>query len=786
MSILTPAIGRKVLRKEDRRLLTGAGRFGDDFALAGQAYAVMLRSPYPHAHIRAIDTAKARAMPGVLGVFTGADCAADGLKPIPHSPVPSTQYDMKLTAPGGGKVAIDPHHLLPVDRARHVGEAVAMVVGETRDKALDAADEIIVDYEELRFAIDAERALADGAPTIWDHVPGNLLVDTHFGDEAATARAFAGADHIVKMDFHVGRISPAPLEPRAGLAHYDPASGRYTLYFCTGGPGVVRQKRDFAALLGIAPENLRLVALDTGGSFGAKNRPYVEFGLILWASKKLGRPIKYTATRAESMLSEYQGRDLVTKVELALRADGKFLAMRASNLMNVGTHCVSLSPLAKGAGLITGSYDIPVASLRARAAFSNTTPNNVLRSSGRPEVCFALERLIDTAAREMGIDAIELRRRNLIAPRAMPYTNAVGSIYDSGDYAGNMDVALRLGDWKGFAARRDDAAGRGKLLGIGFANYVESSTGSPKERAEIAVTPQGRIKLVAGMQPSGQGHETSLAQIAADLLAVPVDAIDVILGDTDQVSEGGGSHSGRSMRHAATVIAMTATDLIEKAKKLAAIIFNTTADQVNFSDGRFGAPRTDRSYDLLELAAEAARHVAPVEVETALAAARTNEMHQPVFPNGSAVCEVELDPETGVTKITRYASVDDVGRCINPMTVDGQTHGCIAHGVGEAMSEQIFIDPASGQPLTGSFMDYGMPLADTLPSFKTAIVEILSPTNPLGVKSASEGATTAAPAAVINAIVNALAPLGVRDIKMPATPLAVWRAIEDAKAKGRA
>lgn len=786
MSVLTPAIGRKVLRKEDRRLLTGTGRFGDDFALAGQAYAVMLRSPYPHARIRAVDVTKARAMPGVLDVFTGADCAADGLKPIPHSPVPSTQYDMKLTAPGGGKVAIDPHHLLPVDRARHVGEAVAMVVGETRDQALDAADEITVDYEELRFATDAEHALAAGAPVIWDHVPGNLLVDTHFGDEAATEHAFAGADHIVKMDFHVGRISPAPLEPRAGLAHYDPASGRYTLYFCTGGPGVVRQKRDFAALLDIAPENLRLAAFDTGGSFGAKNRPYVEFGLILWASKKLGRPIKYTATRAESMLSEYQGRDLVTKVELALRADGKFLAMRASNLMNVGAHCVSLSPLAKGAALITGSYDIPVASLRARAAFSNTTPNNVLRSSGRPEVCFALERLIDTAAREMEIDAIELRRRNLIAPGAMPYTNAVGSIYDSGDYAGNMDVALRLGDWEGFAARRDEATGRGKLLGIGFANYVESSTGSPKERAEITVTPQGRIKLVAGMQPSGQGHETSLAQIAADLLSVPVDAIDVILGDTDQVSEGGGSHSGRSMRHAATVIAMTAANLIEKAKKLAAIIFDTAADQVNFSDGRFGAPRTDRSYDLLELAAEAARHVPPAEVEAALAAARTNEMHQPVFPNGSAVCEVELDPETGVTKITRYASVDDVGRCINPMTVDGQTHGCIAHGVGEAMSEQIFIDPASGQPLTGSFMDYGMPLADTLPSFKTAIVEILSPTNPLGVKSASEGATTAAPAAVINAIVNALAPLGVRDIKMPATPLAVWRAIEDAKAKGRA
>ncbi len=785
MSDRTPAIGRSVLRKEDRRLLTGTGRFGDDFALAGQAHAVVLRSPYPHARICAIDAAKARSMPGVLGIFTGADCAADGLKPIPHSPVPSTRYDMKLTAPGGGKVVIDPHHLLPVDRVRHVGEAVAMVVAEGHDQALDAAEAIEVDYAELSFATDAERALADGAPVIWDHVAGNLLVDTQFGDEDATVAAFARADHIVNMDFHVGRISPAPLEPRAGLAHYDPGSGRYTLHFCTGGPGVVRQRRDFAAVLGIAPERLHLVALDTGGSFGAKNRPYVEFGLILWASKKIARPIKYTATRSESMLSEYQGRDLVTKVELALRADGKFLAMRASNLMNVGAHCVSLSPLAKGAGLITGSYDIPVASMRARAAFSNTTPNNVLRSSGRPEVCFALERLIDTAAREMGIDAIELRRRNLIAPGAMPYTNAVGSSYDSGDYPGNMDTALRLADWDGFASRRDEAARRGKLRGIGFANYVESSTGSPKERAEITIMPQGRVRLVAGMQPSGQGHETSLAQIAADLLAVPVDAIDVILGDTDLVSEGGGSHSGRSMRHAATVIAMTAAELIEKAKQRAAVIFNTIPAQVSFKEGRFGAARSDRSYDLLELAAEAARHGVPAELDTALTAARTNEMHQPVFPNGSAVCEVEVDPETGMTQIARYASVDDVGRCINPMNVDGQTHGCIGHGAGEALSEQIYIDPVSGQPLTGSFMDYGMPRADTLPSLKTAIVEILSPTNPLGLKSASEGATTAAPAAIINAIVDALAPLGVRDIKMPATPLAIWRAIEDAKARRR-
>lgn len=781
MSGEAPTIGRSVLRKEDHRLLTGQGRFGDDFNLAGQAYAVMLRSPHPHARIGRIDTTKAGTMPGILGIFTGRDCAADSLKPIPHAPVPSTKYDMKLTAPGGGKVTVDQHVLLPIDKVRHVGEAVAMVVAETKEQALDAAEEITVEYEELPFVADAESALRPGAPVLWNDVQNNLLVDTRFGDETATARAFAAADHVIEMDFHIGRISPAPLEPRAGLATFDPASGRYTLYFCTGGPGVVRQKRDFAVVLGIAPERLRLVALDTGGSFGAKNRPYVEFGLILWAAKKLGQPVKYVATRSESMLSEYQGRDLVTKVALALRKDGRFLAMRASNLMNAGAHCVSLSPLAKGAGLITGSYDIPVASLRARAAYSNTTPNNVMRSSGRPEVCFALERLIDTAARALDLDPIELRRKNLVPPAAMPFTNAVGSIYDSGDYPVNMDLVLRLADWQGFAARRREAEARGRLLGIGFANYVESSTGSPLERAEITVSPERRVTLTAGMQPSGQGHETSLAQIAADLLFVPVDAIDVILGDTDQVSEGGGSHSGRSMRHAATVIALTVADLIETGKKLAGLAFNTPADRVTFSKGRFAAPGSDQSFDFLELAQETARRSLP----GILTAAKTNEMHQPVFPNGAAICEVEIDPETGVVRITRYSAVDDVGRCINPMIVDGQTHGCIAHGIGEAMSEQIYIDPSSGQNLTGSFMDYGMPLADMLPSFDTEIVEVLSPTNPLGVKSGSEGATTAAPAAVINAIIHALAPFGVRDIKMPATPFAVWQAIRNAGLKPR-
>ena len=439
-------IGRSVLRKEDFRLLTGKGHFGDDFNMPHQAWTVMVRSPHPHARILGIDAGQARAMPGVLAIFTGADCLADGLCPFAHNPIPSTKYDMKLTGPAGAAIFVGRHMLLPADKARYFGEAVAMVVAESREQAEDAADAVRVDYEPLRWVERTEDALARGAPTVWDETPDNVLVDTVFGDRAGTDRAFAGADHVMAMEFHVGRIMPLPLEPRAGLAHYDKETGRYTLFFSTGGPGIVRHKRQFAAVLNIAPEQLRLVAYDTGGNFGAKNRPYVEHGLALWASRKLGRPIKYRATRHESMLTEYQGRDLSTKVELALRADGCFLAMRAENVMNVGAHCVSLSPLAKGAGLITGSYDIPVATLRARAIFSNTTPNNVMRSSGRPEVTFAIERLIDTVATELGFDRIELRRKNLIRPEQMPYTNAVGSIYDSATFEANMDLGRRIAD----------------------------------------------------------------------------------------------------------------------------------------------------------------------------------------------------------------------------------------------------------------------------------------------------------------------------------------------------
>jgi aerobic carbon-monoxide dehydrogenase large subunit len=778
-------IGKPLPRKEDERLVTGKGRFSDDFNLDGQAYAAIVRSPHPHARIAAIDIAAAKAMSGVLGVFTGADCAAEGLAPIPHDPVPKTKYDMKLTGPGGGAVFAGPHVLLPADRVRHVGEAVAMVIAGTKAQAMDSAEAVVVRYEELPFVLHSEDAMAAGAPALWDEAANNICVDSSFGDAAATEQAFARAAHVVSRKFHVGRVTGVPLEPRAALGAYDPATGRYTLY--AGSGGAVRQKREMTTVLGIAPENLRVLSFDVGGNFGTRNRVFVEFGLVLWAAKKVGRPVKFTATRAEAFLSDYQGRDLVTEVALALDKSGRILAMRATNISNVGARCVSLSPLSKGAGLIPGSYAVPAAHLRALAVFTNTMPTQAYRSSGRPEVTYAIERLVDIAADELGevlkLDRVALRRKNLIRPQAMPYRNAVGMVYDSGRYQENMAWAMEVADWKGFAARRREARRRGKLLGLGLANYVESSIGAPREQARIKVQPEGRVEVIIGTQPSGQGHETSFAQVVSDLLFVPSDAVRIILGDTDVVQVGGGSHSGRSMRHAATVFSKAAVELIGKSKEIAALVMSTAPENVSFNDGRFAARDTNRTFDFFELAREAAQLALPENLKDGLAVVTDNEMHEPVFPNGTAICEVEIDPDTGEMKITRYASVDDVGRCINPLIVHGQTHGAIAQGVGQAMSEQIYLDPDSGQPLTGSLMDYAMPRADTLPAFAVKIAEVLSPTNPLGIKAGGEGGTTAAPAVVVSAILDALRPLRVREIKMPATAYAIWSAIQKAKAE---
>ncbi len=773
------AIGQPIRRKEDARLLTGQGRFSDDFARPGQVYAAMVRAPYPHALIKEINKESVKDMPGVLGVFTGRDAADAGFKPIPHSPLPSTKYDMKLAGPNGGAVFDGPHPLLPADKARHVGEAVAMVVAETKHQAQDAAEALAVAYEELPFNTETAKA-CEGAPAVWDEVADNVLVDTWFGDRDATERAFVAADHVVAMDFHVDRVTAVPIEPRAALADFDAATGKYTLW--AGSGGALRQKRELAEVIGIDPANLRVLSFDVGGNFGSRNRAYVEFGLVLWAAGTLKRPVKYVATRSEAFLSDYQGRDLVTRVALALDRDGRFLALKADNVSNVGAHCVSLSPLGKGSALITGSYDIPVASLRARAVFTNTMCTQAYRSSGRPEVNFALERLIDTAAHELGFDRVELRRRNFVRPGQMPYTNAIGARYDSGEYEKAMDTALRIADWDGFAARKAESAKRGRLRGLGLAPYVESSIGSPRERADMSVTGEGAVNVVIGTQPSGQGHETSFSQVVADRLGVPVAAVNIILGDTDVVKAGGGSHSGRSMRHAGTVMSMAADDLIAKGRRIAAIAFDCDAGEVKFEDGRFFVPGTNHSIAILDLAREIPRLHLPDDLTDGLAVSRDNEMHDPVFPNGCAVCEVEVDPDTGRVELVAYAAVDDVGRCINPLIVHGQTHGGIAQGVGQAMWEHCYVDPATGQPMTGSFMDYGMPRSDNMPSFVTEIAEVLSPTNPLGIKAGGEGGTTPALSVVVNAIVDALSDYSIRDLPMPTTPLTVWRAIRKAKA----
>jgi aerobic carbon-monoxide dehydrogenase large subunit len=777
------SVGKPIPRNEDQRLITGKGRFSDDFSLPGQIFAAMVRSPHPHARIVSIDKGPALQMPGVLAVYTGEDCIKAGLKAIPHNPVPSTKFDMKLRGPGDTEVFSGTHTLLPTDRARHVGEALAMVVAETLEQAQSGAEQVAIDYEVLPWVADSQEAAKPDAPRLWDGLPNNILVDTFFGDAAATEKVFAAAAHVVTMKSHVVRVTGVPLEPRAALAHFDPATQRYTIY--AGSGGAVRQKQELAAVLGIDPNNVRVLSFDVGGNFGTRNRSFVEFGLAMWASRLLGRPVKFRAERSEAFLTDYQGRDLVTEVSLAIDSDGRFLAMRASNLSNVGARCVSLSPLSKGSGLITGSYNIPVATLHARAVFTNTMPTQAYRSSGRPEVTYAVERLIDKAARQLGFDRFELRRRNLVRPEQMPYTNAVGSIYDSGEYEKNMDRALALGDWKGFPARRAEAKSRGKLLGFGFANYVESSIGSPKERADLIVR-KDMIEVVIGTQPAGQGHETSFAQVTADLLGLPFEQVKITLGDTDIVSAGGGTHSGRSMRHASTVIALGSVDLINKGKALLAHLEHVPPDKVEFADGIFRVAASNRALNWFELAPLAEQDGLPAEFKGGLRVRRDNEMHTPVYPNGACLCEIEVDPETGSVDIKRYTSIDDVGRCINPLIVHGQTHGAIAQGVGQALWEECAIDPASGQPLMGSFMDYGMPRFDNMPSFKTEIVEVLSPTNPFGIKAGGEGGTTGALAVITSAVDDALADYGHPQIDMPVTPVKIWNAIQDFKKRQKA
>ncbi len=772
---MSAGIGATVRRKEDLRLVTGRGTYSDDFNFPGQAYAAMVRSPHAHARIRSIDTAEARAMPGVLAVLTGQDALADGVKRIPHLAAPGTPPDIVLKNRDGSPVPAAPHHVLPADRVRHVGAAVAFVIAETIAQAKDAAEKVVVDYEPLPAVTQGMASLAKDAPRLYDDLP-NVMIDAEVGDAAAADAAFAAAAHVTKLDTWVNRVTGVPMEPRSAIGLYDKDSDRYTLY--AGSGGIVRQKRELSQIFGVPFDNVRVVTQEIGGNFGTKNSFFPEFAMVVWGAKRVGRPVKWTAERHEAFVTDYMGRDLTVSAELALDAEGHFLALRSSNVSNVGAHSGSYVPLVKGVGLATSGYRIPISHIKARAVLSTTMCTTPYRSAGRPEVIYVMERLIDKAAQEHGFDRVALRKRNLIPPSAFPYQNPQGITYDNGTYRAVMDRAMELGDWKGFKKRRAEARKRKKLRGIGLCSYLETTGGYPRERADITVQPQGKVDVVVGTLSSGQSHETTFAQCVAEWLGVPFDDVNIFEFDTDIVKEGGGSHSARSMRLAGIVMGNASDAIVEKGKKIAAHMLETAEDDIGFADGRFTVKGTDRSVGIFDAAKAAAENhkALPDDLRGPLAATSDETIRQLGFPYGAHVCEVEIDPQTGALDLVRYTAVDDVGRAINPMVVDGQTHGGAAQGIGQALWELCAYD-AQGQLLTASFMDYAMPRADVLPSFTTDISEVLTPTNKLGVRGAGEGGTTGALGAVVNAVVDALAEFGVSHIEMPVTPEKIWRAI---------
>ena len=768
-------IGKPILRKEDARLLTGGGCYSDDVNLPGQAYACFVRSPHPHAAIEGIDTAAARATSGVIAVLTGADAAADGVKSIVHSPIPSNPYEDMIKR--HEVVFVAPHPPMPADRARFVGEIVAMVVADSPAAARDGAEHVVVEWAPLPAVTASLDAARPDAPILWDVKGSNVCVDSHVGDAAAVDAAFARAAHVVRFETWVQRVTGVTMEPRAAVGEWDAATGRYTVHAGAGGLG--RTQTGVAGALGVPESAVRVTARDVGGNFGTRNSCYAEPVLMAWAARRLGRPVKWTGERREAFAGDYGGRDLVSHAELALDADGNFLAFRTANTSNVGAHAVAYTPLNKGMAIATTVYRVPAVSLHGRCVNTNTSPTTPYRSAGRPEVMYVMERLIDLAARRHGFDRVELRRRNLIPATAMPHTNAMGVVYDSGDYRAALDRALELADWAGFDARRAEARARGRHRGIGVASYIEINTGFPRERAHVTVHPEGRVDLVLGTLSSGQGHATSFAQLLVEWLGVDLSQVRLVTGDTDVTVVGGGAHSARALRLAAVVMAKASDQIVEKGTRIAAWLLEAADADIEFAGRRFTVKGTDRSVDLFDVAAAALRDDAPAELRGQLDGLSDETLPQPSFPYGCAVCEVEVDPETGAVELLRYTTVDDCGRAVNPMILHGQTHGGIAQGVGQALWEHVHYDGESGQLLSSTLMDYAVPRADALPSFITEISEVPSTFHPLGLRGGGEGGTTPALGCVINAICDALAEFGVEHVEMPATPERVWQAIRD-------
>ena len=693
-------IGQPVRRREDLRLLTGQGQYTDDLKLPGQAYAAMVRSPHAHATIRSIDTKAAEAVPGVIAVLTGKHWVADGMKAVPNKTFSWHPAEMPLINTDGSQPFNAPDFPLPFDKARFIGEPLVMVVAETVAAAKDGAEQVVIDYEALPCTTFAPDAAKGEAPRLYEGHNSNVCIDALVGDREATEAAFARAKHIAKIKTWVPRIAGSPMEPRAAIGDYDPEKRRYTIYTCNG--STRRLHKDLAITLDVADDDLRLVIRDVGGNFGTRGAIFAEQSLVAWAARKLGRPVKWTSDRSEALLSDYQARDLAVEAELALDEDGNFLAMRGDNIGNLGAHSGNYSMVQKGVEIMSSIYRVPAAHFRARCVLSNTAPTRPYRSAGRPEVMFVMERLIDIAARQFGFDRVELRQRNLLTQKELPYKNPFGMVYDSGAYHDVMEKALELGDWKGFPARKKKARKEGKYRGIGLSNYVDTATGIPRERAELTVHPDGRVDVVIGTVSNGQGHETSFAQLLNEWLGVPIDKVKLITGDTDIVKVGGGTHSGRGMRLGSIVIWKASGVIIEKAKRVAALLMQATPEAVDFHDGRFTTKAGGGSMTLGEIAtAMGERNDLPTELRGALTGECDETVNDASFPYGGHVCEVEIEPDTGTWRIVQHTGVDDVGKAVNPLIIHGQTHGGMAQGIGQALLEHSYYDATSGQLLSG-------------------------------------------------------------------------------------
>jgi aerobic carbon-monoxide dehydrogenase large subunit len=756
-------IGDAPRRREDARFVTGHGAYLDDLRFDGLVHGVLLRSPHAHAHITAIDAAAARAAPGVLAVLTGADADADGLQPMR----PTVEANVQTGEP----FAFAPQPLLAQGKVRHVGEPVALIVAETRAQALDAAELVTVAYTALPAVTTADAACAAGAPEISAEVPGNVCLDWHTGDAKAADAAFAAAAHVVSLRLDNHRIVTNPMEPRGAVGSYDAAQDRYTL---TVSSQNIHGNRDATArALGVPPSAVRFIAPDVGGGFGAKNFTYAEHALVLWAAKRVGRPVKWIATRSEGFVSDHQARDHRADAALALYAAGRFLALRVSSVANIGAY------MAGGSGGVQTNqyihlqgtiYRIPAVALHIKAVLSNTTPIGVTRAPGFAESVNIIEKLIDRAAAQCGFDRADLRRRNMVPAEAMPMTNALGFVVDSGRFAETFDRALVAADLPGFAARRAESEARGCLRGLGFACHIKGTGGSPHENVDIRFEADGTVSLITGTQTIGQGHETTFPQILADRLGLPNERIRLCQGDTDLIATGGGHGSSRATYMGGTAIWRASDEIIAKGKRIAAEALEAAEADILFEDGHFVAAGTNLSVPLLTVAARAREAGAPLDTYHAW----TREAM--TFPNGTHVVEVEIDRDTGLVSLVRHTAIDDYGVLVNPMIAAGQAHGAIAQGAGQALLEHAVYDAQSGQPI-GSFMDYALPRADDLPTFNLDFNGTRCTTNPLGVKGCGEAGAVGMFPAIGNAILDALAPFGVTTLDGPATPLRVWRAM---------